>query len=296
MELPLKKLDHNIIKDQLSHSSIITINFTVTYYKNFPYEYSDVYLISRKHWYLKSFVTDRGIMLRFTDLFSIMIGNNGESIDVFCTDIGIDRAISYTLGMGLSICFIKNLEIPLHCSSIKYNSGNYVFVAESGVGKSTLLFSFLKQGAHLISDDVLPIINVNKLLVVPSISIMPRLWMDTIKKLGFHNNIFKSISSDLDKYYMDVDKRVYRPITIDKIFFLENHQSDDIVLKQISTNEIFIKILENVHALWALPKEDKLSVLNVLSNIHHDIRGYKLKYQKTYQSIYKIIDIIDNIP
>jgi hypothetical protein len=83
---------------------------------------------------------------------------------------------------GLVFSFVlQNRRIyTLHGAAINTGRGAIAFLGMNGYGKTTLAYFFLKEGASLITDDVLPIVqNKNATFALPACPSM-NLWSQTL--------------------------------------------------------------------------------------------------------------------
>jgi hypothetical protein len=73
--------------------------------------------------------------------------------------LALPRSPSLSVARGMATWMARGLdgELLLHGSSVRLASKAVAFLARSGGGKSTLAYAFVRRGASLLSDDVLPV-------------------------------------------------------------------------------------------------------------------------------------------
>lgn len=92
-----------------------------------------------------------------------LINFKNNEITVFAKSI--NDFISTFFNIPLSVFFLHRGKILLHSSSIVYDKKLYPFVADKGVGKSTLTSLLIKKGASFFSDDTLLLTLENSSLI-----------------------------------------------------------------------------------------------------------------------------------
>jgi hypothetical protein len=109
----------------------------------------------------------------------------------------------YLLGQ-ISVVILHQRGLPsLHSSAIETERGAVVFLGPQGQGKSTIAASFIRRGAKLITDDVLPLrARPDGVYGGPSIPIM-KLWQETAQHT-------LRLSDDLPTFIPNYDKKLLR--------------------------------------------------------------------------------------
>ena len=67
----------------------------------------------------------------------------------------------YILNIGMSYILFQRNFLVIHSSSISYKNHGILFIGDSGLGKSSIAYSFLNEGHELISEDFTPINIIN---------------------------------------------------------------------------------------------------------------------------------------
>ena len=237
---------------------------------------------------VRSYDVGVGIVLCKADNIQILIEVKGGRIEVLSPDEELPEALLYALGLCMSAC--TNLrQIPtLHAAAIGLQEGSAIgIMAQSGVGKSSLLWSFLSQGANYVSDDCLPLrTSQNEVLGIPSF-LPSKLWIEDIQRIGIDMDKCERLLEGGDKYWVPVAAHSIctRPVPIQALFELapsENiKESDGVSVRILSTTEAGLALLANTHGLWMLPRRICGELLRCYADLSTRIPIYRLEYFRT---------------
>ena len=67
--------------------------------------------------------------------------------------------VRFILNIGMSYILFQRNNLVIHASSVSLLDNSYLFIGDSGYGKSSLAFEFFKKGYELISEDFTYIFN-----------------------------------------------------------------------------------------------------------------------------------------
>lgn len=97
-----------------------------------------------------------GWLFRFHGVCDVAISPDADAA-VFHMDPGADPRFASVLGSGLIIATILTLRghLVLHASAVEHEGAAVAIVGRSGMGKSTLSTLLCRNGARLMTDDVL---------------------------------------------------------------------------------------------------------------------------------------------
>jgi hypothetical protein len=129
-------------------------------------------------------------------------------VDVF-PDPEVDKDLLRLLLVGQVAVFVLNqLGNPtLHASATVTPWGGVAFLGPKGQGKSTMVASFLKRGATLLTDDVLPLaVDETGVYGSPSLPIM-KLWQQTVDSTLELGEELPDLVANYDKKLLRVDGR-----------------------------------------------------------------------------------------
>ncbi len=99
-----------------------------------------------------------GVTLRYDGVGDIRIAGSGRAID-FAPETGYSPPDALDLLLSLPMAYLLFLRgaLPLHACAIAWGGRAVAVMAPSLTGKSTLAAACLRDGAMLISDDLLPL-------------------------------------------------------------------------------------------------------------------------------------------
>lgn len=296
VSLPCNKLNSNLKPDE--------INLNINHCSTIEREFQEITPINNVYsGFLRSYETNEKVILCCSDTVFLVINKGGDQIDFEADIHEINLAKELIIGIALSILMIYRGYLPLHASSVLFNQKCISFMADSGVGKSTLLWSLVGNGAKLVSDDVLPTkVDVNKkTIAIPSVSLPSKLWKDSIKKFDLNLNNYKKIREGMDKYYIKVEEtiRVEDKLELDMIFILnpvtETINNDGIDISPIRDISQLSLVFRNIHGGWAIPRTKYFELIKLFSCISKYTSIYRINYIRKYDTIPKLIDRLQNI-
>lgn len=106
--------------------------------------------------------------------------------------------------------------VPLHGGAILFSKLAYVFLGESGAGKSTTVLELLKRGAKIISDDLV-FIDTNTMQLLPG---LPTLRL--LQPVDLKSTTVERVGPGIEKWWHILNqKQLQDPLPIEKIFFLK---------------------------------------------------------------------------
>ncbi len=166
-----------------------------------------------------------------------LIRNNNQIIFEKYKDSTYDDIRVLLLSIVLGIVLHKKDKFPLHASAVEYNGKAVLFAGPCGIGKSTLAAGFMKRGCKLISDDITVIENVdNKFLAIPSFPQI-KLWIDSLKALGYDSLHFSKVRPKVEKRKMVLDEMVSDRIELSRIYFLSTNNMFKYGIKNLNVSE-----------------------------------------------------------
>jgi hypothetical protein len=124
-------------------------------------------------------------------------------VDVYTEHDTDERLLGLVLVGQVSVFILHQRGRPtLHASAAVTEHGAAVFFGPNGYGKSTMAASFLRRGAPLLSDDVLPLqLAHDGVYALPSLPMM-KVWQETVDET-------LRLSDDLPSLTTKVDKKLF---------------------------------------------------------------------------------------
>lgn len=294
LDLPFRKLD---TANDCSAEKVNTQRLQIAEYKlkTFP----SVSLINRKYdGLLRSYDVKSGILLCASNSYRIEVERNGANILIDADKAALQHAILSATALCFSVCLICRGILVLHAAVVQVNSAVIGIIAESGTGKSTLLWKLLDQGAHLISDDALAIdIQDNRVKSLPSL-LPPKLWEDSLDTFDVDVSRRRKISPESAKYWVELPPRqiVSCAKSLDALFILEPTnvlaEKDEVLITKKHGMEILKNLVKYTHGVWMIPNDVTNSLISTYTFVAKTIPLYALSYKRSYTTLTRLSDII----
>jgi|GEM_PF-4570088 len=132
----------------------------------------------------------------------------GKEITVHSFPDVSDTEISlYLLGSVITAALIQRNIFLLHASAVANEHGALLISGNSGVGKSTICAGLIKNGYHLVADDVCLLIPGNGQTWVYPTHPHLKLWRDSLDAIDEFNADLTRVGKNIDKYYWPVGER-----------------------------------------------------------------------------------------
>jgi hypothetical protein len=119
------------------------------------------------------------------------------------------------------LCYQRGM-LSLHANTLVINGKAIALAGRSGAGKSTLAAILLKRGHRLISDDVLPLREVDgRTFALPGSQNL-RLWGESLDLLGVSTEgLRRAADSTREKYYLPTVHKTTEPWPLAALIWLE---------------------------------------------------------------------------
>jgi hypothetical protein len=152
---------------------------------------------------------------------------NARRVDAY-PQPGVDeRGLGLLLAGPVAVFLLHRLGYPsLHSSAVATAHGAVAFFGPKGRGKSTMAACFLRRGATLLTDDVLPLRALDDgVYGVPGPSLM-KIWPDTAEHaLGLSDEL-PNLTADIEKKLLLLDNRYPRadgPTRLRALYLLDRY-------------------------------------------------------------------------
>jgi hypothetical protein len=142
-----------------------------------------------------------------------------------------------------TLCYERGI-VPLHCNTVVIDGKAVALSGKSGAGKSTLAAILLKRGHRLISDDVLPLCEVDgRTYALPGTQHL-RLWGQTLDLIGEDKRkLRRAADGAREKYYLPTVQKTTCRFPLAAVIWLEQSDKDEHSLRPC--NGIF-----RTRAIW----------------------------------------------
>jgi hypothetical protein len=164
----------------------------------------------------------------------------------------------YILGTCMGTILIQRKILPLHGSAVAINGKVYAFVGESGAGKSTLAAALIKEGYHLLSDDVIPISlsksNDNMPYINPTYP-HQKLWEESLNQFGMCTQGLRPLFDREKKYTIPVHSNfIGESLQLAGVFELVKTDSKSVEIKVIEGLARFQMIYMHTYRNFLIPR------------------------------------------
>jgi hypothetical protein len=157
------------------------------------------------------------------------ISPDARSVEVFAEDGVDEQDLGIALAGQVAIMVLHQRGyLTLHASAAVTEFGVVAFLGDKGHGKSTMAAAFLRRGAALVTDDVLPLsIAADGVYGTPSLPLM-KLWRESAEGTLALTDELPNVVSMLDKKLLSLAGR-YRfaeaPARMRALYLLERYDA-----------------------------------------------------------------------
>jgi hypothetical protein len=158
------------------------------------------------------------------DVGTFYISEDGGEVVVYAERRADDRLLSMMILGQIAVFLLRKRGIPcLHASAVHTSKGTAGFLGVHGQGKSTMAACFLRRGAALLSDDVLPLrLRPEGTVAGPCLPIM-KMWPETVTEALALSEPLPDIHDGLPKKLLMVGSRfpvLETPVRLDALYVL----------------------------------------------------------------------------
>ncbi len=190
------------------------------------------------------------------------------------------------VGVGFAWWLLRHGYIPLHAGALSLQNKTVLFTAESGMGKSSLMSSFVADHHPLVADDFVSLRRDTATGRVLASSAYPqmRLWGNSVSQFFGNPERHPTVFEDGEK------RRVYVPgvgghfhsgtYAVNRIYLLERQEATtgDIVTETLNGHEAFILLLSNIIMGAIVPTDYLQPILDTIQTGAVQVPFYRLSY------------------
>ncbi|MDB8558241.1 hypothetical protein [Turicibacter sanguinis] len=177
---------------------------------------------------------------------------DGNLISIeLCDEANLQMAKQYLLGSCLGMIMLQRNMIAIHGGTIVFDGKGVIFTGDRGAGKSTITSALRLKGYPFVADDVSSVEAGPPHFIHPGFP-QQKLCQDTMRKLGYSLDGFKTLMSDTQIKYLIPAREsfVYDKVPLHGIVELKvNDELDEIRLSILSGQEKFMTIYNNIYRI-----------------------------------------------
>jgi hypothetical protein len=188
------------------------------------------------------------------------ISADASQVMIFAEPEADDQLLSMMVLGQIAVFLLHHRGLPcLHASAVRTLYGTAAFLGVHGQGKSTMAACFLRRGAELLTDDVLPVRpGPEGVMAGPSVPIM-KMWPQTVSEGLAFSEPLPNLLRGLDKKLLAVGNRypvVHDATRLSAIYVLYRFDPE-----AAGTDSLHIRQLTHREALTALLSQTSWSGL-----------------------------------
>lgn len=192
-------------------------------------------------------------------------------------DVAVDQRLLGFFLAGLVATFALHQRglACLHASAIRTDCGAIAFLGPKGQGKSTMAAGFLKGGATLLTDDILPLqASDDGVYGLPGVPIM-KLWDESVEHALSVDDKLPNIHDLLEKKLFTLDERfafATHPSRLQAMYILDRFDpaergNADITIRRVSQREGLIALVAQASLQPYVSATDIATLLPVLAKV-----------------------------
>ncbi len=216
---------------------------------------------------------------------------------------GADRGDIEHLVASHVISFALQLQgrVLLHASSVAIDGKAVAFSAPSGTGKSTIAAAFGRRGFEVLSDDIVPIYQLENEVFTNSYLQSIRLWDDSISALGEDPREHDLVLSNFEKRRFNAGSRwgslVANAYRIHSIYLLRPAPAAEGTGFEVSFEDVrdtkrVIELMGCMYMRSTLRGSRAASAFRLLPLVTQAVRTRYARYPLSYDSADRLIDAV----
>jgi hypothetical protein len=230
--------------------------------------------------------------IRSSGAYHILPGN--RQVDVYPEIDSDDTSLGLVLASRISIFLLREMGYPtFHASAVLTRHGAVAFLGDHGQGKSTMAALFLRHGAALVADDVLPLRpRSDAIYGGPSVPMM-KLWSETAEYVLDQPHKLPNLSVFVDKKLFRLDGQypfVQEPVRLHAFYLLDRYDPlatgySSVTIQRVSGRSKLLAFVDHTSDRGLLRPTDVAALLPVYTRLGHQAWVRRLRYPHgfTYQ-------------
>lgn len=190
------------------------------------------------------------------------------------------------VGVGFAWWLLRQGLIPLHSGALQLNGELVLFTAESGMGKSSLMSSFVSEGYPLVSDDFVAIHHsaISGRVVAASAYPQMRLWPPSVEQFFGDPAHHPTVFDDGEKRRVQIGNEFGHfargEYPISRIYLLERRpeSTGEIYQERLSGAETFMTLLASMIMGGVFPVTELAPIWDAIQALTEQVPFYRLSY------------------
>lgn len=220
------------------------------------------------------------------------IPSEGGRVDIYPEEGADENAVGFILVGQIAILLLRKVGYPaLHASAVQTGCGAVAFLGNHGRGKSTMAACFLRRGATLLTDDILPLrLKDDGVYGGPSLPIM-KVWSDTAMGALQISDDLPGLINGYEKRLLTIERRypfVEHPTRLHALYILQRYSPADaerpaVVMTPISARESMTVLLAQTSGHMLMTPAETCRLLPRYAEIISHIPVKVLSYPNGYE-------------
>jgi hypothetical protein len=205
----------------------------------------------------------------------------------------------FLLGSVMGAAILQRGLTPVHgCAVLKEGSAT-IITGRSGAGKSSLAADYMKEGYHLVSDDISVIDTKNDIPVVKRGIQHLKLWEDAMRSLDFETRNAEKVRPELNKYRKSF-KTASAPddSVLHYIISLDVKNSKGFTINELHGIEKFNHVRQNIYrGVYIEPLGVSENIFRTISSLLDKVKVFQVARPISPLNIQELrLFIQENIP
>jgi hypothetical protein len=213
-------------------------------------------------------------------------------------NLAIQDTALYFLGPVLGFMLRLRGITCLHASCIAVGEKAFAIFGVSGAGKSTTAAAFAERGYSILSDDVLPLKEIDNIFhAIPGYPRL-RLWPSSVEALYGTPDAQPLLSPNWSKRYLDLSDNAYKfrstPLPLEAIYIIEQRSEDPAApfIEAIPPTKGLFALVSNTYRNELLDKRMRRQEFDVLGRLVNQV---PLRRLTPHTDITKLPELCDKI-
>ena len=203
----------------------------------------------------------------------------------------------FLLGVVFSALLHQKGMVPFHASALMDENGQcFLLCGRSGVGKSTLTATFLKNDFYLLSDDISVVKPLEgKIWVYPSFPFI-KLWKDVMEHVDFSAEGGTKLRDPLEKYGYRVEEAFHdEPASLGKIFILHVHNKEGYKTEQLKGTEKFNGLKNQTFRFQFVTDRNRPVHFTELNKMAQAVPVYRVTRPQAPMEMERLVEVIQRL-